>query len=167
MHNLFVWVELHSVTVDRPSVFLSFPQGDTSALSLETLTSSTINDLIMSLLTGLEDLFDDLPLLIDTLTRVLEIIFELDEGFLNKDKQISEVLHDWLDIQLGVSEDCLHLAVSTPWQPDGTVKKDMPVMFFIHGGAFAFGTQIRMGGERLQVNYDNVTNNKTKRLQDD
>ena len=65
-----------------------------------------------------------------------------------------------------MSEECLHLAVSTPVRPDGTQNPNMPVMFFVHGGAFyllifiiiiigqfsgAFygGTQIRMGAERL------------------
>ena len=58
-------------------------------------------------------------------------------------------MHDWLDIDLYVSEECLHLAVSTPTRPDGTQNPSMPVMFFVHGGAFYGGTQIRMGAERL------------------
>ena len=58
-------------------------------------------------------------------------------------------MHDWLDIDLYVSEECLHLAVSTPIRPDGTQNPSMPVMFFVHGGAFYGGTQIRMGAERL------------------
>ena len=53
------------------------------------------------------------------------------------------MLHQWLDIEAGVSEDCLHLAVHTPWRPDGGDNRTMPVMFFIHGGAFMSGTQIR------------------------
>ena len=56
---------------------------------------------------------------------------------------MGEVLHQWLDIEAGVSEDCLHLAVHTPWRPDGGHNRTMPVMFFIHGGAFMSGTQIR------------------------
>ena len=56
---------------------------------------------------------------------------------------MGEVLHQWLDIEAGVSEDCLHLAVHTPWRPDGGDNRTMPVMFFIHGGAFMSGTQIR------------------------
>ena len=36
-----------------------------------------------------------------------------------------------------------HLAVHTPWRPDGGDNRTMPVMFFIHGGAFMSGTQIR------------------------
>ena len=58
-------------------------------------------------------------------------------------------MHDWLDIDLYVSEECLHLAVSTPVRPDGSQNPSMPVMFFVHGGAFYGGTQIRMGAERL------------------
>ena len=63
--------------------------------------------------------------------------------------QVGAILHDWLDIDLYVSEECLHLAVSTPIRPDGTQNPSMPVMFFVHGGAFYGGTQIRMGAERL------------------
>ena len=48
-----------------------------------------------------------------------------------------------------MSEECLHLAVSTPVKPDGAQNPSMPVMFFVHGGAFYGGTQIRMGAERL------------------
>ena len=48
-----------------------------------------------------------------------------------------------------MSEECLHLAVSTPIKPDGSQNPSMPVMFFVHGGAFYGGTQIRMGAERL------------------
>ena len=48
-----------------------------------------------------------------------------------------------------MSEECLHLAVSTPIRLDGTQNPSMPVMFFVHGGAFYGGTQIRMGAERL------------------
>ena len=62
---------------------------------------------------------------------------------------MGDIIVDWLDIDLSVSEDCLHLAVSTPLRPDGSQKADLPVMFFIHGGAFYGGTQIRMGAERL------------------
>merc|ERR1712032_1725797 len=59
---------------------------------------------------------------------------------------------DLLDIDLAISEDCLHLAVTTPIQPDGSQVapgSGLPVMFFIYGGAFYSGTQIMMGAERL------------------
>ena len=61
--------------------------------------------------------------------------------------------HDWLDIDLSVAEDCLHLAVSTPQLPSTAVDKKplLPVMFFIHGGGFANGFQIKMGPERLMA----------------
>ena len=73
-----------------------------------------------------------------------------------------------------MSEECLHLSVSTPFRqvsqieipltscvqvwrsqlqavfrPDGNARPRLPVMFFVHGGAFYGGTQIRMGAERL------------------
>ena len=129
-------------------------QGTTTDLALDTLTQSTIRDLVKTLV---GDLIPDILLdgVIDIITGLLEQLFELPDGFLDKDKLVGDVLHDWLDITISTSEDCLHLAVDTPWKPDGTVNKSMPVMFFIHGGAFAFGTQIRMGGERLQA-WDDV-----------
>ena len=69
---------------------------------------------------------------------------------------MGDVIQDWLDIDLSVSEDCLHLAVSTPLRPDGSERPDLPVMFFIYGGAFYSGTQIRMGAERLGAFQDVV-----------
>lgn len=49
------------------------------------------------------------------------------------------------------SEDCLNLAVFTPRSPkqieDGAQK--LPVMFFIHGGAFYMGAYIGMGPKAL------------------
>ena len=38
-------------------------------------------------------------------------MFELEDGFLDFNKPISDILHEWLDIELGVDEDCLHLSV--------------------------------------------------------
>ena len=35
------------------------------------------------------------------------------------------------------------------FRPDGNARPRLPVMFFVHGGAFYGGTQIRMGAERL------------------
>ena len=118
-------------------------QGDIDPFQIHGLTDATIGDFMTTL---------EIPgLLHDILTGILEQVFDLDDGFLDKDRTVGEVLHEWLDIRIDVSEDCLHLAVHTPIKPDGTEKKNLPVMFFIHGGAFAFGTQIRMGGERLQA----------------
>ena len=54
-----------------------------------------------------------------------------------------DVLHDWLDLELALSEDCLHLAVYTPWKPDGSSNKSLPVMFFIHGGTIEMSNRIR------------------------
>ena len=127
-------------------------QGTTTDLALDNLTQSTIRDLVKSLVGDLIPGGDiGLNLVIDLITGLLEQLFDLPNGFLDKDKIVGDVLHDWLDITISTSEDCLHLAVDTPWRPDGSKNESMPVMFFIHGGAFAFGTQIRMGGERLQA----------------
>ena len=51
-----------------------------------------------------------------------------------------------LDVDLAVSEDCLHLAVSTP---DLKPAEPLPVMVFVYGGGFKAGTQLKMGYERL------------------
>jgi len=49
------------------------------------------------------------------------------------------------------SEDCLNLAVFTPRSPSEIEEKKplLPVMFFIHGGAFYMGTYIGMGPKAL------------------
>eukprot|EP00090_Calanus_glacialis_P005797 TRINITY_DN14495_c0_g1_i1.p1 TRINITY_DN14495_c0_g1~~TRINITY_DN14495_c0_g1_i1.p1 ORF type:complete len:687 (+),score=181.02 TRINITY_DN14495_c0_g1_i1:28-2088(+) len=88
-------------------------------------------------------------LFVPSLLDAIEDILEVSRGTLEQNKLIHDVLYEWLDIDISTAEDCLHLAVSTPWRPDGTEKKDLPVMFFIHGGAFTGGMQIRMGAERL------------------
>ena len=87
---------------------------------------------------------------------------------------VAEVLENLLDVEVSVSEECLHLAVSTPVLPgekeeQGKVgqwqhlirKEDnafisskqqeelLPVLFFIYGGGFIAGTQMKMGYERL------------------
>ena len=92
----------------------------------------------------------DLSWLAGLLLQVVEIITELPPGTLSPTKTIREVAHDWLDIDLSVEEDCLHLAVSTPQLPDSK-KPLLPVMFYIHGGGFATGFQIKMGPERLMA----------------
>jgi len=103
---------------------------------IETLPEGLIPDILMGLF---------VPALLDAIEDILEV----PRGTLEQNKLIHDVLYDWLDIDISTNEDCLHLAVSTPWRPDGTEKKDLPVMFFIHGGAFTGGMQIRMGAERL------------------
>jgi len=88
-------------------------------------------------------------LFVPTLLGAIEVILELEKGMLDQNKYIHDILHEWLDIDIQTNEDCLHLSVNTPLKPDGTEKKDLPVMLFIHGGAFTGGMQIRMGAERL------------------
>jgi len=93
-----------------------------------------------------------MALAVGVIISLLNSILELDPSVLGPitgTKKVGAILHDWLDIDLYVSEECLHLAVSTPTRPDGTQNPSMPVMFFVHGGAFYGGTQIRMGAERL------------------
>jgi carboxylesterase type B len=87
---------------------------------------------------------------VSLLLQVVEIITELPTDTLNPTKTIREVAHDWLDIDLGVEEDCLHLAVSTPHLPVDK-KPLLPVMFYIHGGGFSSGFQFKMGPERLMA----------------
>jgi len=116
---------------------------------IEDLKTQTAGELLKSALPPglIPDLL--LNLFIPSLLDAIEVILELEPGMLDKDKYIHDILHEWLDIDIQTNEDCLHLAVSTPWKPDGTEKKDLPVMLFIHGGAFTGGMQIRMGAERL------------------
>jgi acetylcholinesterase len=88
----------------------------------------------------------------DALLTILAGFLEAPPGLLTANATVADVLHEWLDIDLSIDEDCLHLAVTTPWRPDGSVPADselLPVLFFVHGGAFYAGTQIRMGAERL------------------
>ena len=81
-------------------------QGDMDALQLDMLTTATLEDLMKEL---------NIPeALIEALTKILEQVFGLEDGFLAPSKLVGDVLHEWLDIRVDVSEDCLHLAVSTP-----------------------------------------------------
>lgn len=82
--------------------------------------------------------------------QILELILEIPPGVLSgADKTVETVLHEWLDITLSMSEECLQLSVATPHLPDGIESSQLPVMMFIHGGAFYAGTHIRMGADRL------------------
>jgi len=47
------------------------------------------------------------------------------------------------------SEDCLHLAVFTPQLPTASVDPELPVMVYIHGGAFMLGGYIGAGAGKL------------------
>ena len=70
-------------------------------------------------------------------------------GTLGGKKSVVDVLHDWLDIDLSVDEECLSLAVWTPWKPNGEERPDLPVMYYLFGGGFNSGFSYRMGAERL------------------
>lgn len=60
--------------------------------------------------------FEDLPDIPGFLDLVTLVVIEFLEAFLEVDMSgtIDDVLHDWLDVDLAVSEECLHLAVNTP-----------------------------------------------------
>ena len=65
---------------------------------------------------------------------------------------VGELLEELLDISLLVDEDCLHLAVYTPYDPYTAIAIDtpqLPIMFFVHGGAFQQGTQLVFDAARL------------------
>jgi len=124
-------------------------QAGLSSEIIETLKTKTVGQMLKDAMPPglIPDLL--LPLFIPALLNAVEVILEVPAGTLDKDKFLHDVLVDWLDIDISTDEDCLHLAVSTPWRPDGSEKKELPVMFFIHGGAFTGGMQIRMGPDRL------------------
>ncbi len=70
-------------------------------------------------------------------------------------------MEELFDTTMGMSEECLHLAVSTPYDPSdgkclfrfvpaneffcsklsvvGDLPADLPVMFWVHGGSFVYG----------------------------
>ena len=80
----------------------------------------------------------------------LNMFFEID--IITDTTPVGQLLEEWLDITLSANEDCLHLAVYTPYDPD-TVLADnttkLPVMFFVYGGGFSAGTQLQMDAARL------------------
>ena len=52
--------------------------------------------------------------LVEVLLQVIEIFLEVPHGTLAGKKPVVEILHDWLDIDFSVAEECLSLAVWTP-----------------------------------------------------
>lgn len=97
----------------------------------------------LPLLCGVDDDF------LFALLQLMELILEIEQGILSGDKTVGQVLEEWLDMSLSMSEDCLQLSVSTPSKPNGLVDKALPVMFFIHGGAFYAGTHMKMAADRF------------------
>ena len=55
------------------------------------------------------------------------------------------------------SEDCLHLAIHTPILPSASDNPKLPVMVYLHGGAFMLGGYVAAGPgnllERDMVNF--------------
>ncbi|TRY73092.1 hypothetical protein TCAL_02196 [Tigriopus californicus] len=117
-------------------------QSSLAVEQLNTLSNSTMRDVIGQTLGSLTDAW------IDAVVRVISSFVEFE---IDPDMTVGEVLDEWLDIQLVVSEDCLHLSVNTPYSPKEleSSPKKLPVMFFVHGGAFYMGTQMKMDASRL------------------
>ena len=127
--------------------------GGTSPEALTAFTSTKTINLMSSVVCDLSGILcspeTDFGTL-NALLQILELILEIPTGTLSaEDKTVETVLHDWLDITLSLSEDCLQLSVSTPMLPLGEENKTLPVMLFIHGGAFYAGTHMRMGADRF------------------
>ena len=79
----------------------------------------------------------------------LNILFDTE---IDDTTTVGELLEELVDISLIVDEDCLHLAVYTPYEPDTAMAKNvsaLPVMFFVHGGAFQQGTNLLFDATRL------------------
>ena len=113
-----------------------------------------------------EEIRDKIPVIDGKLVvDVLEALF----GQQLLGKTIIQIMEDWLDISLSMSEDCLNLNVAKPAvrkQSSRSVvilglllkrnlfqtadeNSNLPVLFFIYGGAFVSGFQLRSGPERL------------------
>nr|CAD6495185.1 Glutactin-like [Lepeophtheirus salmonis salmonis] len=75
-------------------------------------------------------------------------LFDL-EGLPLETMTLSETIKSWLDVDFGMSEDCLHLTISTPVKPPPKESKGYPVMFFVHGGGFSSGTHLHSEADRL------------------
>lgn len=96
---------------------------------------------------ALKELLDDLvgPIAgigTETIIHLIEALLEIPLF----GETVTNVIRNLLDVDVSVDEDCLHLAVSTPnLKPD----KLLPVMFFIYGGGYKAGTQLKMGYERF------------------
>jgi carboxylesterase type B len=87
--------------------------------------------------------------LVDQTLNVIERLYDFPEGDLTN-KTLGYVLESLLELTYVVSEDCLHLSVHTPVDPTaGNLTADLPVMVFIHGGAFMSGSQYMYDHARL------------------
>eukprot|EP00095_Tigriopus_kingsejongensis_P005622 maker-scaffold335_size202896-snap-gene-1.19 protein:Tk05622 transcript:maker-scaffold335_size202896-snap-gene-1.19-mRNA-1 annotation:"hypothetical protein DAPPUDRAFT_240263" len=118
-------------------------QSNLDSGTLYRLTQMTMSEFVHSIV----DIPDN-PLFEGAILKIISAFLEFE---IPPSMTFGELLDTWLDISLGVSEDCLHLSVNTPVHPDeiATLDKKLPVMFFIHGGAFYLGTQMKMDAARL------------------
>lgn len=123
-------------------------QGTLGTLHIETLLEQSLEDFILSLLP--ENIGGLVPrTVVEILLAVIEILVEVPAGTLSGKKPVVDVLHEWLDIDLSVDEECLTLAVWTPIKPDGSERPNLPVMYYLFGGGFNQGFSYRMGAERM------------------
>ena len=101
-------------------------QGSITPQYIDSLKTTTVGELVIDLILIPSEIPEILyDTLVTVLLEVLNIMLELESGFLEKDKFVFDILHDWLDIDIGVSEDCLHLSVSTPWKPDSSEQSNL------------------------------------------
>jgi len=131
-------------------------QGTLGSLHLDQVFEQTLEDFIISILPPIIGDLDSTRVVVEVLLQVIEIFVEVPAGTLNGKKPVVEILHDWLDIDFSVAEECLSLAVWTPIRPDGEERKQLPVMYYLFGGGFNSGFSYRMGGERLAAFEDVV-----------
>lgn len=125
-------------------------QGTLNGNDLTAIFDSTLEDFLLSVIPGIGD--GAIPhAIVGLLLKAIEFLIEAPAGTLDPQNTIKDVAHNWLDIDFSVAEDCLHLAVSSPILPTGIEKPLLPVMFYIHGGGFSSGFQIKMGPERLMA----------------
>lgn len=119
-------------------------QSSLAVEQLNTLSGQKMVDFIKGTLSIPDGLDFVIEPIINVISRFVE--FEIDPNM-----TVGQVLDEWLDVQLSVSEDCLHLSVNTPYSPEAleSSPEKLPVMFFVHGGAFYMGTQMKMDASRL------------------
>merc|ERR1719209_2465251 len=91
-------------------------QGIMDPIQIDEFKAKRVVDLVMEVGGPI------MALAVGVIISLLNSILELDPSVLGPvtgTKKVGAILHDWLDIDLYVSEDCLHLSISTPFRPDG------------------------------------------------
>ena len=90
-------------------------QRTLGTLHIDTLLEQSLEDFLKSLLPENIGGFI-LRTVVEVLLAVIEILVEVPTGTLGGKKSVVDVLHDWLDIDLSVDDECLSLSVWTPWR---------------------------------------------------